>query len=454
MADATLHIAVLPYLAFGHLLPSLELAKSLAERGHRISILSTSRNLQRLPKIPPDLCPLIDLVPLPLPHVDGLPAGAEATSDLPPDRRQFLQKAFDGLEGPFAQFVAQAAPDWVVHDFAAYWAHRAGVPCAFFSTFPASTMVFFGRPSEIGGGGPREDLTVPPRWVPFPTTVACRFFEVVRLAAESVKSSASGVSEGHRLKEALLNCKVVAQRSSPEFEPDWFRVLQGLHEKPVIPVGLLPAQERGGVESESNKKLFDWLETRAPGSVVYVALGSEATLSNELLHELALGLELSQLPFLWALRKPAAEMLPTGFEGRTRGCGRVAVGWVPQVEVLAHAAVGGFLTHCGWSSIVEGLQFGRPLVLLPVFGDQGLNARAMGEKKVGLEVERGEEDGAFTREGVARAVRVVMMEQEGEAIRANARVMREIFGDKERQQRHVDGFARFLLDYRLPQHQL
>jgi hypothetical protein len=75
--------------------------------------------------------------------------------------------------------------------------------------------------------------------------------------------------------------------------------------------------------------------------------------------ELALGLAQSGLPFFWALRK-WIELLE-GFEERTRGSGVVRTGWVPQLKILAHDSAGGFLTHCGWSSVTEAFQFGRAL---------------------------------------------------------------------------------------------
>ncbi|EHA8588591.1 UDP-glycosyltransferase 91C1 [Cocos nucifera] len=444
---------MLPWLAFGHLHPFLLLSKSLAKRGHQISFISTPRNLRRLPDVHPHLSPLIRFVPLPLPHVDGLHDGAEATCDVPQSSRQYLQKAFDGLEQPFVQFINQSSPraDWIIHDFAAYWASKAGVPCIFYGTFPASTLAFFGRPSDIGkGGGSLKDLTVPSKRVPFPTTVAYRYHEAIRLALDSLRPNASGVPDWLRTKLSLQNSKLVAPRSCTDFEADWFQVLLNIYDKPVVPVGLLPPVPESG--RRRDEKVFNFLDTQAPGSAIYVALGSEATISSEQLHELAFGLELSGLPFLWALRKPTSTsnigLLPEGFEDGTQGRGLVAVGWVPQVEVLAHEAVGGFLTHCGWSSLIEGLQFGRPLVMLPVFADQALNARAMGEKKLGLEVERDEENGVFVREAVAKAVKVVMVEEEGEVMRSKAKEMRAIFGDKERQERYVDGFVKCLAVHR------
>uniref|UniRef100_A0A453M791 Uncharacterized protein n=1 Tax=Aegilops tauschii subsp. strangulata TaxID=200361 RepID=A0A453M791_AEGTS len=91
-----------------------------------------------------------------------------------------------------------------------------------------------------------------------------------------------------------------------------------------------------------------WLDAQPPGSVLYVALGSEVPLRVEQVHELALGLELAGTRFLWALRKASSagaavdtDILPPGFQERTRGQGLVTTAWVPQMSILAHAAVGG-----------------------------------------------------------------------------------------------------------------
>jgi UDP:flavonoid glycosyltransferase YjiC (YdhE family) len=144
-----------------------------------------------------------------------------------------------------------------------------------------------------------------------------------------------------------------------------------------------------------------------------------------------------------------ADVLPPGFEERTRGCGLVVTGWVPQISVLAHGAVGAFLTHCGWNSTIEGLLFGHPLIMLPIFGDQGPNARLMEGRQVGVQVRRNENDGSFDRDGVAAAVRAVAVEEESRMIFvANAKKMQEMVADSEVHERCIDGFIQRMTLYK------
>eukprot|EP00262_Sarcandra_glabra_P012485 TRINITY_DN3234_c0_g1_i1.p2 TRINITY_DN3234_c0_g1~~TRINITY_DN3234_c0_g1_i1.p2 ORF type:complete len:170 (-),score=32.62 TRINITY_DN3234_c0_g1_i1:289-798(-) len=164
--------------------------------------------------------------------------------------------------------------------------------------------------------------------------------------------------------------------------------------------------------------------------------------------ELAFGLEQSNLPFFWAFRQAAT--LPEGFEDRTMARGVVCKGWAPQLQILAHPSVGGFLTHSGWSSIIEGIQFGHPFVLFPVAYDQGLIARMVEEMKIGVEIARNENDGSFTRDSVSESLRLVMVEEKGELLRAKAREMREIIGNKDLHDGYVDGFVKYLEDHRNP----
>ncbi|KAF5184942.1 Udp-glycosyltransferase [Thalictrum thalictroides] len=456
------HIVMFPWLAFGHLLPFFELAKCLAEKGNRISFISTPRNIKRLPKLPPHLTHLLNFVEFSLPQIQNLPIDAEATSDLPLDKVPYLKKAFDGLESSLASFLESSYPDWIIYDFIPYWlppiTAKLNIPCAFFSIFNAANLCYFGPPSALldvtdDSRTDPEDYSVSAKWIPFDNNLAFRKFELSRWFNDVIVENASGVGDAFRFGSAVQECDIVAVRSSTEFEPEWLKLLQDeLYKKPVLPLGLLPPQ-LDNVEDEDENWLTikGWLDKQDHGSVVYVALGSEATLNEQETTELALGLELSKLPFLWVLRKPAGSIefvLPTGFEDRVKGRGIIWRAWVPQLRVLSHPSMGGSLMHSGYSSVVETLGFGYPLVLLPMVNDQAILARLLEWKKIGVEIPRKDEDGSFTKESVAGLLRKVMVDYEGEHYRAIARDLRQVFGNKILNDTYIDSFANYLKNNR------
>jgi hypothetical protein len=461
-----LRIAMFPWLAFGHLIPFLELGKLIARKGHHISFISTPRNIERLPKIPPDLAPSITFVKLPLPHVENLPENAEATTDVPHHIVPYLKKAHDGLQQPLSHFLETSAPDWIIHDFAPHWlppiAAKLGISRAFFSIFSAATWCFFNpcpRSHDPSARTEPEHFTVPPKWVPFPTKLAYRLFEAKKIFENLKEHNASGVSDWFRVEMAISGTEAWAVKTCTEIEGEWLKLLGELYDDiPVIPVGLLPprpAQESGDNNKDSTwDTIGDWLDKQEKGSVVYIALGSETQPSQQDFTELALGLEQSGLPFFWALRKltgsvgGASVELPEGFVEGTRGRGIVWTDWAPQLRILAHESVGGFLTHCGWSSVTEALQFGRALILLPFLTDTGLIARLLEEREAGVEVPRNEEDGSFTGESVAKTLRLVIKDAEGKIYRDNAKEMATIFGDMDLQYTYIDKFVEFLENHR------
>ncbi|KAL6338812.1 hypothetical protein AAG906_023962 [Vitis piasezkii] len=260
--DTKLHVVMFPWLAFGHMIPYLELAKLIAQRGHRVSFVSTPRNIDRLPKLPSNVAPFISFVKLPVPHVPNLPENAESTTDVPYNKVQFLKIANDLLQEPMARFLDASAPDWVLHDFAPYWlgpiAAKLGISCSFFSIFNAPTLGFLAS----GGREDRTDdehFTVSPKWVPFPSRVAFRFFEIKKIF-ESVEGDGSGVSDLYRLSAGIRGCDLLAVRSCFELEHEWLRLLEQLHRQSVIPVG-----SRGGVHDlgastqDTDSRLHRWL---------------------------------------------------------------------------------------------------------------------------------------------------------------------------------------------------
>ncbi|KAG5534320.1 hypothetical protein RHGRI_022448 [Rhododendron griersonianum] len=276
-----------PWLAFGHMIPFLELSKLIAQKGHKISFLSTPRNINRLPKIPPSLSPLINFVKLPLPHVANLPENAEATTDLPYEKVKYLKIAYDRLQTPVTQFLKSSNPDWVFFDFAPYWlpqiASNLNISTAYFNILNAAILGFLGPVPVLKGEEDfrtkPEDFLVPPKWIPFESTVAYRLFEILRIFNDGVVGDQENVSDVHRFAFTIEGCDVIAVKSCSEFEPEWFQLLVDLHRKPVLPVGLLPASvddggnHGSGVEGGGWSEIENWLEKQEKGILEEKKLG-------------------------------------------------------------------------------------------------------------------------------------------------------------------------------------
>ena len=122
----------------------------------------------------------------------------------------------------------------------------------------------------------------------------------------------------------------------------------------------------------------------------------------------------------------------------------VCTSWALQLKILAHDSVGGFLTHSGWSSVVEALQFERPLVILTFYSDEGINAKLLEEKHIGYLIPGNEQDVSFTWDSVAKFIRLVIVEEEGKMYRDKAKEMKGLFGDKKSQDQYLDSFLNYL----------
>ncbi|CAL0302903.1 unnamed protein product [Lupinus luteus] len=216
-----------------------------------------------------------------------------------------------------------------------------------------------------------------------------------------------------------------------ELEPDTVRALEELlRGKPKIyPVG--PITQSGSIGQENGLEYLTWLDKQQPKSVLYVSFGSGGTLSQDQLNELALGLEQSGQNFLWVVRAPSntataayfedgiedpLQFLPNGFLERTKERGLVVPSWVPQVQVLAHSSTGGFLSHCGWNSVLESVVQGVPIIAWPLFAEQSMNAAMISRGlKVALRP-KANKDGLVEREEIAKVVRGLMEGEEGKMI--------------------------------------
>ncbi|KAL6901943.1 hypothetical protein ACP4OV_004819 [Aristida adscensionis] len=240
---------------------------------------------------------------------------------------------------------------------------------------------------------------------------------------------------------AFSRADALLVNTAENLEPRGLRMLQRWLNVPTFPVGpLLRAAPPPASEAKaSSRAILALLDKQLPRSVLYVSFGSQFRISASQMMELALGLDQSAHKFVWVVRPPAGfavdgelrpEWLPEGFAERAeaRGQGLVVRRWAPQVEILAHAATGAFLTHCGWNSVQESLGHGVPLLGWPLSAEQFYNAKILAEEMgVCAEVARGGE--AVSREEVAAAVERVLGETaERDTMRRNAAEMKKVIG--------------------------
>lgn len=431
--DGLLHVAMFPFLAFGHIAPFVELSKKLAAHGARVSFLSAPANIPRIAFL---LSPSqVEVIALELPQVEGLPPEVQSTAEATPAMAELLIKAVDLTRPQVQSILVELRPHAIFHDFAQPWlpsvAHPLGVKTVFFSVFAAVSTAFLTVPARRllpSGSSPSvEELCSPPPGFPS-APLSCIDAVPHYQAADFTyvfKSFGGRPCVFERVVSCMSMSTAIAIKTCKEMEGPYVDYVEAQYGKPILLAGPVVPETP---EAELEARWASWLESFPAGSVVFCSFGSETVLTEEGIRELALGLELTGLPFFLVLNFPkggeggadAAETLttklPEGFEQRVKGTGVVHSGWVQQRHILGHPAVGCFLCHAGLSSVVEGVISGCQLVMLPQRGDQFLNARLFsGDLGVGVEVRRREKDGGFTREDVRLAVRMVMVgDEEGE----------------------------------------
>ncbi|XP_061991709.1 UDP-glycosyltransferase 74B1-like [Rosa rugosa] len=200
---------------------------------------------------------------------------------------------------------------------------------------------------------------------------------------------------------------------------------------PMIPSAYLDGQIKGdrgygaSLWKPLGEECIKWLEAKAPKSVVYVSFGSMVSLTAEQMEEFALGLKESGVHFLWVVRASELSKLPNEIIDSVKEKG-LLVTWCNQLEALAHDAIGYFVTHCGWNSILEGLSLGVPMVAVPKWADQMTNAKFVEEIwEVGVRAK--EDDGGIVRkEEFVGCLKEVIEGERGKEIKKNSSKWREL----------------------------
>ncbi|KAG4170628.1 hypothetical protein ERO13_A12G158800v2 [Gossypium hirsutum] len=337
------HILLFPFLAQGHMLPLLHLAHRLSLHGLTITIIITPKNLTYLSSLlsshPSSIISLI----LPFPSHPSIPPGVENVKDLGHSDSFFF------LSGAFLA----AIDDYVWNNIE----QLKTLEQVELSALPGSHVFKSNHLPSLFRLYKKSD----PDW-------------------EFIKD----------LKLANTKNWGCVFNSFDAFEGEYMDYLKKkLSHDWIFGVGPLnlPGPENLGSESDLNERLLTCLDECPKASL----------LKMEQMEALALGLEKSGTRFVWVVktgstqaREDEFENVPDGFEERVASRGLVIREWAPQVSILNHEAVGGFLSHCGWNSVLEGIVGGVVILAWPMEADQLVNTRLLVEDMgVGVRVCKG-----------------------------------------------------------------
>ncbi|WVZ87464.1 hypothetical protein U9M48_034099 [Paspalum notatum var. saurae] len=398
------HVLVVPFPAQGHALPLLDFAALLAERGLRLTVVTSPANL-------PLLSPLLAAHPgavspltLPFPSHPSLPRGIENAKGCPPEYFPFFIHALTALREPILAWARSRPADdrvvAVVADFFCGWAQplarELGAAGIVFSpsgvlgaAVPHSLFRrLVRRPDQEGSGDDEFSVTFPA----IPGAPVYQWREISMVYKWFVEGGAE-----EQIRESVRHNFLGNLQDSWGFVFNTLRAVEGRYLDtpledlgfrrawavgPVAPADMDAAGARGGEAAVAAASLAAWLDRFPEGSVVYVSFGSQAVLTPAVAAALAEALERSAVPFLWVVGAGTSSgVVPEGFEERAAaaaaGRGVVVRGWAPQVALLRHAAVGWFMTHCGWNSVLEAAAAGVPMLAWPMTADQFVNARLL-----------------------------------------------------------------------------
>ncbi|XP_010028418.2 scopoletin glucosyltransferase [Eucalyptus grandis] len=445
-----LHIFFFPFVAPGHMIPMIDMAKLFAMRGCKSTLIATPHDeptfLKSIAK-PRDSGFDIDVVTVSLPLKDvGLPEDCDnlnkaATMDM---HRQFM-RAVMMLDRQLELLMEKLAPDCLISDMFLPWTTEIAAKCGI------PRLVFHGTSAFSVGGTECVRLYEPhkkvlcdsePFVIPnFPgeiTLSRMQLQDFVREETEFTKFYA-------QVKESEKRSFGVVMNSFYELEPAYakhYSTFLGRRSWFIGPLSLCNKEiedkaHRGSQASIDQHECVKWLDSKQPNSVIYICFGSMANFNAAQLHEIAVGLEASGQQFIWVVKKDPIveegkeEWLPDGYESRIRNKGLIIRGWAPQVLILDNEAIGGFVTHCGWNSILEAITAGVPMVTWPVAAEQFYN-----EKLVTRVLQIGVNVGvkrwvryfgdSVKSDRVVEAVKRVLVGEEAEEMRRRTKALSEM----------------------------
>ncbi|XP_010057362.1 UDP-glycosyltransferase 13 [Eucalyptus grandis] len=389
------HIALFPGAGMGHLMPFLRLAAMLAKQDSIVTVITgqptvsitesdhISSFLHHNPKIN---------------HLELQLAPSFQQADSAPVDPFFLQMhhinqsifllhpLLSSSSPPFSAIfvdfplVAKVAPIAKTLDLPIYILSTTSVA---FVSLMAYLPVLTSNPAEFNKNSAEIKIPgLPPMAM---SSIPPVFLDSSDLFTSTILTNCQALSEA---KGILMNTFEWFQASTLA-ALNKAKVIKSL--PPVLPMG--PLEPYHLPHDDDGDQYRSWLENQPALSVVYISFGNRTAMSRDQIKELEKGLENTGWRFFWVLKtskvdkdeqEDAKHFLNHSFLEKIKDKGLIIKGWVDQLEILRHPAIGGFLSHCGWNSVMEAALEGVPILAWPQHGDQRLNAQVMEDAGLGL----------------------------------------------------------------------
>ncbi|KAL9231038.1 hypothetical protein vseg_006309 [Gypsophila vaccaria] len=387
----------LPYISPGHMIPLSEMARLFANQGHNVTIITTTANATLLDKYTTSNLSL-HLIPLPTKEA-GLPDGLEnfiSVNDL--ETAGKLYYALSLVQPVIEEFITSSPPDCIVSDMFYPWtadlASRLQVPRMVFH----AACIFAMCMKECMRGPEAPHFKVSSDYELFEVKGLPDPVFMTRAQLPDYVRTPNGYTQLMELwREVEKKSYGVMVNNFYELDAAYtehYSKIMGHKVWNIGPAAQILHRDSGDKIERVHKAVVSeheclaWLDTKEANSVFYVCFGSAIRFPDDQLYEIASALESSGAQFIWAVlgkdnvgSEPGSgsdsKWLPVGFEEKMRETGRGMIirGWAPQVLILDHPAVGGFMTHCGWNSTIEGVSAGVGMVTWPLYAEQFYNEK-------------------------------------------------------------------------------
>ncbi|XP_062183692.1 UDP-glycosyltransferase 73D1-like [Phragmites australis] len=391
-------ILVIPWPATSHMIPIVDIGCLLAAHGAAVTIITTPASAQlvrsRVDRTAQGSTGVtVTVIPFPAAEA-GLPDGCERLDHVPSPG---LVPNFFDATSQFGVAVAQHSramapcrPTCIVAGMCNTWAlgiaRELGAPCFIFHGFGAFALLcceYLNTHKPHEAVASLDELFDVPVLPPFECKFARR-----QLPLQFLPSCSIGEDSLRELREFEMAVDGIVVNSFEELEHGSAAHLAAATGKTVLAVGPISLSGAPGLldsraDSDDARRCMAWLDAKKAMSVLYVSFGSAGRMLPAQLMQLGLALVSCSWPVLWVIK--GADSLPndtarwlrenTDADGLPESQCLVVRGWAPQVAILEHSAVGGFVTHCGWGSTLESVAAGVPMVAWPFTAEQFLNEK-------------------------------------------------------------------------------